>query len=529
MKDELAEVVQVEPVNEELKKPSTPDPAPLDLHRSPERPIVETPETLELLNKSTESRDSKKSSTETSPAKNRRKRKPIVTKKVLSADLSLSENDIETQFFDVESNLPANVIKGEEVRKNNESDECETIDKIAQMVSNITSNAQPNVPSTDAAEKEQPNPNDVLIEDQLEQMFADSKDGEAPPPVILTEPEGVVAVAESVVPKENKKKKTPMKMKAPRKKKTDGEKPDKKKKQIPTTGAKLKNGKPGKKGKSNDIDNKSDVKPKPKENGGKSKVKPDVAPFVQIQKDGTFAIVNQTANGDDDTEKSVNKSKKGANADKNKVIRGLHVSTLSIKYDADKRDTTWVCVFCKLGPHKHKLGDLFGPYIISKTSEDYTHCLQDPAKDIFRQKNNNKFSKAALSPPPVPEKSKKKRKLNDSSSRSLTSPSADEAVPNDDLFAGMSKVDDNNFEVWFHEDCIVWSNGVYIIGTKIIGMEAAIWSCTRNRCAYCEKNGAMLSCLSRDCGKSAHFGCARKDWKLDDDFKTYCALHHLIT
>lgn len=512
-------------------KEKTPDPAPLDLHRSPERSSAQVIESPDVLNKSSDSRDSKKTSTESTPVKNRRKRKPNVTKKVSAVELSLSENDMELQCFDVESDLPASEVKCEQVTKSNESDDCETIDKIAQMVSNITSNVQPTVqliPSIDDPEQ-QPKPSDELIEDQLEQMFADSKDDEVPP-VASTEPDSVTASTESVVPDELKKKKTAIKLKAPRKRKIDTEKPDKKKKQIFAAGVKIKNGKAGKKGKLTDTDSKSDSKPKPKENGGKSKVKPDVAPFVQIQKDGTFAIVNQTANGDDDTEKSVNKSKKGANADKNKVIRGLHVSTLSIKYDADKRDATWVCVFCKLGPHKNKLGDLFGPYIISKTSEEFSHCVQDPASDVFRQKNKNKFTKAALSPPPGPEKSKKKRKLNDSMSKSLTSlTSLDAGTSNDDLFAGMSKVDENNFEVWFHEDCVVWSNGVYIIGTKIIGMEAAIWSCTRYRCAYCEKNGAMLSCLSRECGKSAHFGCARKDWKLDDEFKTFCALHHPIT
>lgn len=47
---------------------------------------------------------------------------------------------------------------------------------------------------------------------------------------------------------------------------------------------------------------------------------------------------------------------------------GLYSSTLSSRYDAQTADTTWICVFCKRGPHcegglgGQPAGDLFGPY-----------------------------------------------------------------------------------------------------------------------------------------------------------------------
>ena len=502
----------------------TPENLPLDLHRSPQPSDAQQIDALSVtsLNQSNEShdtsRDTKKSSIELTPVKNRRKRKPNVTKKVSATEASFSENDTDLNN-DIETDLKTSVIACEQSLKNAESDDCETIDKIALMVSNITSNSDQTLPVTESENQLQKS-SDELIESQLQQMFADPKDVDEPMTEPAVGPDSTVAAIQDEMPKEIKKKKTQAK---PRKKKVDGAGQGRKK-QASVAPVKLKNGKPVKK-KNKSIDNiegsKVENKTKPKENGGKSRMKPDVAPFVQIQKDGSFAIVNQTVNGDDDTEKSVNKSKKGISIDKHKAIRGLHVSTLSNKYDADKRDMSWICVFCKLGPHKHKLGDLFGPYIISKTSEEFSQCLQDPATDIFRQKNKNKLSKVPPTPP-TPEKSKKKRKLNDSKN----APVVNGSVSTDELFNGMSKIDENNFEVWFHEDCIVWANGVYIIGTKIIGMEAAIWNSTRYRCAYCLKNGAMLSCLSRDCNKTAHVWCARNGWKLDEEFKTFCELHH---
>lgn len=484
----------------------SPPVAPLDLRCSPVNVSLLSVESTPATNN--ESRDIKKSPVEGAPpTKNRRKRKPNVTKKVSTADVP--DTDADLMNIDIESDLKTNFISCQ-LKVNPESSDCETIDKIAQMVSTITSSA----PTVTVIEPKKPS--DDVIEHQLEQMFADTTEVQTPAEGVPV-PEVDDAAVEP--PKEKKRKIS----NKPRKKKGEGV-PSKKQIAQAAIAEKLKNGKvPGKRGRKPASESTKDSKGKTKENG-KSKVKADVAPFVLIQKDGSFSIVNQTANGDDDAEKSVNKPKKTVNTDKHnkhKAMRGLHVSTLSNKYDADKRDATWVCVFCKLGPHKHKLGDLFGPYIINTTSKDYENCLQDPASDIFRQSNKNKFAKV-VSPPVSPEKSKKKRKTNDKAATSLA---INGKVTTEELFDGMSKVDDTNYEVWFHEDCIVWCSGVYIIGTKIVGMEAAIWLSTRYKCAYCEKNGAVVSCLSRECRKPAHIRCARAGWKLDDDFKTFCEIH----
>lgn len=56
------------------------------------------------------------------------------------------------------------------------------------------------------------------------------------------------------------------------------------------------------------------------------------------------------------------------------VGSGLYNSTLSSRYDSHTPDATWICVFCKRGPHcegglgGEPAGDLYGPYIISSAS-----------------------------------------------------------------------------------------------------------------------------------------------------------------
>lgn len=107
-------------------------------------------------------------------------------------------------------------------------------------------------------------------------------------------------------------------------------------------------------------------------------------PYVHVSRDGTHEVINAPLN--EEISEKQNKFKKSyisqRPADRNRV-RGLHVSTLSNKYDAITTDVSWMCVFCKLGPHKYGLGDLFGPFILSTEGEDFHLAQIDPKDDIF--------------------------------------------------------------------------------------------------------------------------------------------------
>jgi hypothetical protein len=458
-----------------LSENSEIQPVPLDLHQSPDNSLKakDSIEQNDSLNKST---DSKKSAASDSSDKKRRKRKPIVTKKV-PTDI-IESMEVLSSLTDTELNIPSLLNINKVVKSPNESD-AETIDKIAAMVSNITQELPAPQQPLQAPLIEQKEPK---IEDELEKMFAE-------PPTTSEKSEVQPSTSTTAV-------------KPPRKRKANPDKKPAKKRKVTENGKKSKKAEPEK------IEEK-----KPKDKKERQKVKSDVAPFVQIAKDGSFAIVNQVLNGDEEGEKASSKPKKFNKAEKR--IRGLHVSTLSNKYDADKRDLSWICVFCKLGPHKNKMGDLFGPYVVSKKSEEFNYANQDPSLDPFNQTNKDKFQ-AKLK---TPEKPKKKKK-------SVPSTPTNGISAELDIFNGMSRVDDDNYEIWFHEDCIVWSNGVHMIGSKLIGMDAAVWSSTRYQCSYCQRNGAMMKCLTRGCTNFGHFGCAQnKNWRLTDEFKTFCENH----
>lgn len=122
-------------------------------------------------------------------------------------------------------------------------------------------------------------------------------------------------------------------------------------------------------------------------------------PYVHVSRDGTLEVINAPLN--EEISEKQNKFKKSLisqrPADRNRV-RGLHVSTLSHKYDATTTDVSWMCVFCKLGPHKYGLGDLFGPFLLSTEGEDFQLAQIDPKDDTFGR-HHRLSSSAAKSMP----------------------------------------------------------------------------------------------------------------------------------
>lgn len=91
----------------------------------------------------------------------------------------------------------------------------------------------------------------------------------------------------------------------------------------------------------------------------------------------------------------------------------------------------------------------------------------------------------------------------------------------------MTLVTESSYEVWAHEDCIVWASGVHIIGARLVGLETAVWGSVRHQCNVCKQYGAMISCLQRSCKKEVHLPCAKRcDWHLDEQcFQSRCSEH----
>lgn len=221
--------------------------------------------------------------------------------------------------------------------------------------------------------------------------------------------------------------------------------------------------------------------------------KPTVkSPFVKINDDGTSEVVN-----------SVKELKLDVTTSQESDFKqpGMFSSVFHPKFKDDVIDPTWICVFCKLGPPKRcDLGDLFGP--------DYT--------DVNQQGTAAKIARKLTM-----------RLRSDARSQSSTSAAAKDNKASFDQCGMSMTADGKSFEFWYHEDCIVWCNGVHMgAGNAIVGVENAVWSHLENRCSICSKFGAMLSCLDWKCKIKAHCPCAvDAGWRLTDEFQSFCEKH----
>ncbi|XP_033210554.1 uncharacterized protein CG5098 [Belonocnema kinseyi] len=227
---------------------------------------------------------------------------------------------------------------------------------------------------------------------------------------------------------------------------------------------------------------------------------------------------------------------------------GLFSSTLSSRYDAHTTDSTWVCVFCKQGPHSIVAGDpsrphpnlagphiapgtyvvpagvlsdLFGPYLIGRERLEDGILSADEQDVMAEQKKGSKNKRslryAGLADQFSAKMSKKKRNSVESSTNTV--------------FTGMTLIpgEEQRWEVWLHEQCAVWAAGVYLAGGRVTGLQEAVWDAAKSVCDNCGLTGANIGCVKRGCKAVTHYPCAlTNSWLLDtNSYIPKCNIHRV--
>lgn len=166
----------------------------------------------------------------------------------------------------------------------------------------------------------------------------------------------------------------------------------------------------------------------------------EVGPFLKIKDSGTpkekCSVVNQQIEetGDKNT-----KNKKSAVR-----VSTVHVSRLpsekSVHLPSNMvgETTQWVCALCNKHSSYKFLGDLFGPYYVEG------NLPSDESSNVSDKKGKQKRQSLVASVQAKVSKSQRKSK--------------DNLKPH---------------EVWVHEDCATWSDGVLLIGAKMYGLAEA--------------------------------------------------------
>ncbi|XP_063078744.1 uncharacterized protein si:ch211-165g14.1 isoform X2 [Engraulis encrasicolus] len=82
-------------------------------------------------------------------------------------------------------------------------------------------------------------------------------------------------------------------------------------------------------------------------------------------------------------------------------------------------------------------------------------------------------------------------------------------------------------ERWIHEDCSIWSAGIFLVKGRLYGLEEAIRIAEETECSCCYKVGATLGCVFKGCCNKYHYTCAlQTDCLLsEENFSMRCPKH----
>ncbi|XP_034426501.1 transcription factor 20 [Hippoglossus hippoglossus] len=82
-------------------------------------------------------------------------------------------------------------------------------------------------------------------------------------------------------------------------------------------------------------------------------------------------------------------------------------------------------------------------------------------------------------------------------------------------------------EYWLHEDCGIWSAGVFLVKGKVYGLEEAVKTAQEMMCSACADPGATLGCFFKGCPNKYHYRCALESEcvLLEENFSMKCKKH----
>ncbi|XP_029913775.1 uncharacterized protein LOC115363643 [Myripristis murdjan] len=188
-----------------------------------------------------------------------------------------------------------------------------------------------------------------------------------------------------------------------------------------------------------------------------------------------------------------------------------------------KCQSTQVCCLCGQTANAMGLGDLHGPYYPTGSSVDCQSHQQNCTE--------------------LPQEEKKSREKEEEELHGLNNShevnSADECYDNDGSTVpsvmgspendshSLPKVPLYRDECWIHEDCGIWSAGVFLVRGRLYGVGEAARLAQETVCATCQKAGAIMGCFQKGCARSYHYRCAIQTGCVlnEDNFSMRCPEH----
>ncbi|XP_041824022.1 transcription factor 20-like isoform X2 [Melanotaenia boesemani] len=164
--------------------------------------------------------------------------------------------------------------------------------------------------------------------------------------------------------------------------------------------------------------------------------------------------------------------------------------------------TTLLCCLCGQMANLMGLGDLHGPYYPIASPVDSQTCRTKQEEESHKLSNGH---------------------LGNSSSDNCN---ADKGLlKGNDL--SPTRVPLHLDECWIHEDCGIWSAGVFLVRGKLYGLEEAVQLAQETVCSTCQQTGAIMGCFQKGCSRNYHYTCAIQSGCVlnEENFSMRCPEH----
>ncbi|KAI1896606.1 hypothetical protein AGOR_G00096500 [Albula goreensis] len=267
------------------------------------------------------------------------------------------------------------------------------------------------------------------------------------------------------------------------------------------------------------------------------------SPFVrlEVKEYSTCTVINYP-------EEETARLKKGTQQVCSSFISGAVPSTSCLQLGRlsteSKRQSSLVCCLCSRSANAADLGDLHGPYYPDgfkpalkphvglqglKDMEDDDSDSDSSCSAVGRKKGHT----AGTWPQRPRHRVKQEAGIgaccrwdSDHCSQSPSAKKSRTDTAAEDWYSPPVVPLDTS-EYWVHEDCGIWSAGVFLVKGKLYGLEEAVWLAKETVCSTCHGVGATLGCFFKGCPNKYHYACAvQSDCVLNEEnFSMKCTKH----
>ncbi|RVE59899.1 hypothetical protein OJAV_G00193400 [Oryzias javanicus] len=219
----------------------------------------------------------------------------------------------------------------------------------------------------------------------------------------------------------------------------------------------------------------------------------------------------------------------------------LHLGRPSIH---SQHQRAFICCLCGQPANAMDLGDLHGPYYpeglrpSSKTSTSTSGLKEE--EEGFSDSDSSSFgmtaSRRKSMVPHTAWSVRNQLKQNMEHRRRAGTGTNTPAAKQARLVASFSDSQDwfsppilplEPCEYWLHEDCSIWSAGVFLVKGRVYGLEEAVRVAHETMCSGCQHTGATLGCVFKGCPNKYHYRCALESGcvLIEDNFSMKCKKH----